>query len=104
MVRAAVLIELHRKGQPDQARVLQRPAVGDYAARLRAIVAAHLEGREVPADPLDRSPRPWRIDPYRQSTPGEPAGTASRTESPASRSPEPYAAVTGFAEALKQAG
>jgi len=83
----AALIELHRPGRPDQARVLQRPAVGDYAARLRLIVAAHLDDREVPADAIDRSPRPWRIDPYQASATGE-----------------SYAAVTGFALALRQAG
>ena len=63
----AVLIELHRKGQPEQAWVLQRPAVSDFAARLRAIVAAHLEGRDVPLDAVDCSPRPWRIDPYHRA-------------------------------------
>jgi len=99
----AALIELHRPGRPDQARVLQRPAVGDHAARLRVIVAAHLEDREVPADALDRSPRPWRIDPYQAPMPAEPAKTAA-DESPGSRRPEPYAAVAGFAGALTQAG
>ncbi len=64
----AALIELHRTGHPEKARVLERPAAGDYAARLRTIVAAHLEGREVPSDAVDRSPRPWRIDPYRRAT------------------------------------
>ncbi len=60
----AVLIELHRTGQRDHVRVMQRPAVGDYATRLTAIIKAHLEGRDVPADALDRSTRPWRIDSY----------------------------------------
>jgi len=98
----AGLIELHRPGHPDQMRVLQRPAVGDYAARLRLIVAAHLGDREVPADAIDRSPRPWRIDPYQAPMPCEPTGTAAE-ESSVSRRREPYAAVAGFAGALKQA-
>jgi NADH:ubiquinone oxidoreductase subunit F (NADH-binding)/NADH:ubiquinone oxidoreductase subunit E len=62
----AALVELHRPGRPDQARVLQTPAVDDYAARLRMIASAHLGDREVPADPLDRSPRRWEIDPYHE--------------------------------------
>ncbi|MFI5460889.1 MAG: NAD(P)H-dependent oxidoreductase subunit E [Isosphaerales bacterium] len=99
----AALIELHRPGRPDQARVLQRPAAGDHAARLRVIVAAHLDDREVPADALDRSPRPWQIDPYQAPRPAEPAGTAAE-EPPAARRRAPYAAVAGFALALKQAG
>jgi NADH:ubiquinone oxidoreductase subunit F (NADH-binding)/NADH:ubiquinone oxidoreductase subunit E len=64
----AVLIELHRAGEPEKARVLGRPAIGDYAARLRTIVTAHLDGRDVPSDAVDRSPRPWRIDAYRRAT------------------------------------
>jgi NADH:ubiquinone oxidoreductase subunit F (NADH-binding)/NADH:ubiquinone oxidoreductase subunit E len=60
----AALIELHRPGRPDQARVLQTPVIGDYSERLRIIVASHLDDREVPADAVDRSPRPWQIDPY----------------------------------------
>jgi NADH:ubiquinone oxidoreductase subunit F (NADH-binding)/NADH:ubiquinone oxidoreductase subunit E len=98
----AALIELHRPGHPDQARVLQRPAVGDYAARLRVIVAAHLDNHAVPADAIDRSPRPWRIDPYQAPTPGEPTGTATEA-SPDSSRREPYAAVVGFGAELKQA-
>ncbi len=60
----AALIELHRPGHAEEVRVLERPSTVDFAARLRAIVAAHLEGRDVPPDTVDRSPKPWRIDPY----------------------------------------
>ena len=66
----AALIELHRPGKPEESRVLQQD-VTDFAARLRTIAAAHLEGRDVPPDAVDRSPRPWRIDPYgRAADPG----------------------------------
>jgi NADH:ubiquinone oxidoreductase subunit F (NADH-binding)/NADH:ubiquinone oxidoreductase subunit E len=99
----AVLVELHKSGKPDAVRVLQRPAVGDYAARLRTIVAMHLDDREVPPDELDRSPRPWQIDPYRWPSSAEPAAIAEDQSSVPPR-PEPYAAVTRFAGALKQAG
>jgi len=99
----AALIELHRPGRPDQTRVLVRLAVGDYAGRLRTIVTAHLEDRELPADELDRSPRPWRIDPYQAPAADEPAATAADA-APVPRRREPYAAVAGFAGALKQAG
>jgi formate dehydrogenase beta subunit len=98
----AVLIELHRKGQRDRALVLQRPAVGEYAARLKAIIAAHHEGRELASDPLDRSPGPWRIDPYLGLGSDESGGIAPKA-SPASSSREPYAAVSVFAAALKEA-
>jgi len=99
-----VLIELHRPGRPDQARVLQRPAVADYAARLRAIVAAHFEGREVPADVLDRTPRSWRIDPYHRLTAGDPANAAARPVVPESGvGPPRYKAARLFAESLKEA-
>ncbi len=64
----AVLIELHRPGKPEESRVLQRPIVADFAARLRTIVAAHLEDRPVPPDAVDRLPRTWRIDPYGRAT------------------------------------
>jgi NADH:ubiquinone oxidoreductase subunit F (NADH-binding)/NADH:ubiquinone oxidoreductase subunit E len=101
----AVLIELHRKGQPDSARVLTRPTCRDYVARLRAIIAAHIDGRDVPLEPVDCSPRPWRIDAYqpllRSGEPMESTG-AEGTDGPSRR--RPYAAVAGFAEALKLAG
>jgi formate dehydrogenase beta subunit len=100
----SVLIELHRKGEPDRARVLQRAAVDDYAVRLRAIVKTHLEGGEVPADPLDRSPRPWRIDPYQAGAAGEAAVTAVAGVPPASYAHQPYAAVRQFVDKLKLAG
>jgi formate dehydrogenase beta subunit len=87
----AVLIELHRPGQPEQVRVLEHPAAGDFAARLRTIVAAHLEGRDVPPDAVDRSPRPWRIDPYRRAT--DPAATSRL-----------YQAAREFAGKIKAAG
>jgi NADH:ubiquinone oxidoreductase subunit F (NADH-binding)/NADH:ubiquinone oxidoreductase subunit E len=98
----AVLIELHRKGEPDQARVLQRSTPFESAARLRTIVAAHLDGHEVPPDPVDRSPEPWRIDPYQSPAPSRSAGALAET-SAAARRPEAYGAVIGFAEKLKQA-
>ena len=87
----AVLIELQRAGQPEQIRLLQRPAVADYQVRLRAIVAAHLEGRELPPEQADREPRPWRIDPYHRATNG--AGSGSRL----------YDAARKIAEKLKAA-
>jgi NADH:ubiquinone oxidoreductase subunit F (NADH-binding)/NADH:ubiquinone oxidoreductase subunit E len=87
----AVLVEFNRPGQPDQKRVLERPVVGDYAARLRTIVAAHLASAEVPPDPADRSPLAGRIDPY-----------AANAAMP--RPLEPYAAARQFASALKIAG
>ncbi len=98
----AVLIELHRKGHPDQARVLQRPTVGDYAARLRALIGAFRDGRDVPADEVDRSPRPWRIDPY-QVAPAQTSGAVVTDNLQAPCVPEPYAAVIGFARDLKAA-
>lgn len=85
----AVLVELHKAGQPEQVRILQQPAVGDFRARLRTLVAAHIEGRDVPPDPVDRSPRPWRIDPYQRAT--NAAGAESRL----------YEAARKFAETLK---
>jgi NADH:ubiquinone oxidoreductase subunit F (NADH-binding)/NADH:ubiquinone oxidoreductase subunit E len=87
----AALIELHRPGKHDEARVIERPAVSDFAARLRAIVAAHLEGQDVPADAVDRSPRPWRMDPYERAT-------------GASASSRLYQAAAQFAGKLKAAG
>ena len=95
----AVLIALHRKGQRDHARVLLRPAVGDYTARVKLIISAHIEGRDVPPDPLDRSPRPWRIDPYFDLACDKPTGVEPDGPTP----PAPYAAVTRFALALKNA-
>ena len=96
----AVLVELHRKGEHDGERVLRRPAVGDFAARLREIVKAHLEGQPVRSDPVDHSPRGWRIDPY-AAAPAEPSGTAAG-ESPAPADRPPYAAARAFAAALKE--
>ncbi len=87
----AVLIELHRPGQPEQVRALERPAKSDFAARLRTIVTAHLEGRDLPADAVDRSPRPWRIDPYRRAI-------------DSSAAPRLYQAAREFADKLKTAG
>ena len=89
----AVLIELHRKGTHDEARVLERPAIGDYAGRLRELVRAHLELREIPADRVDHSPRPWRIDPYH----------AVAVEGAAPDLPAPYAAATALAAAIRSA-
>ena len=99
----AVLIELHRKGKPDSVRVLTRPTCRDYVAQLRAIVAAHIDGRDVPLDPVDCSPRQWRIDPYQALVPsGAPGRTeADRADGPTGR--QPYAAVASFAEGLKRA-
>jgi formate dehydrogenase beta subunit len=87
----AVLIELHRPGKPDEVRVLERRAVSNFAARLRTIVAAHLEGQSVPPDAVDHSPRPWRIDPYQ------------RTSDPTASS-RLYQAARQFAAELKAAG
>ena len=78
------------RDSPSRSRILQQPVVGDFAARLRTIVAAHLEGRDVPPDPVDRSPRPWRIDPYGRATD---AAASSRL----------YQAAAQFAEKLKAA-
>ncbi len=87
----AVLVELHRAGVPEQVRILERSAVGDFPARLRTIVAAHLEGQAVPEDAVDRSPRPWKIDPYRRAA-----------EAPAA--PRLYQAAREFADKLRAAG
>jgi NADH:ubiquinone oxidoreductase subunit F (NADH-binding)/NADH:ubiquinone oxidoreductase subunit E len=96
----AVLIELHRAGRPDQARVMQHPAIADYPARLRAIIAAHLDDREVPADTIDRSPRPWRIDPYARDS--EMGTSALEDHDPGGETPF-YKAARSLAEALRQA-
>jgi NADH:ubiquinone oxidoreductase subunit F (NADH-binding)/NADH:ubiquinone oxidoreductase subunit E len=96
----AALIELHRVGRADQVRVLQHPAVGDYATRLRTIVSAHLDDREVPADSLDRSPRPWRIDPYYHLR----ENRADAAADPAAVAVTPYyQAARSFAETLNAA-
>ena len=87
----AVLVELHKTGKPEQVRILQQPVAGDLRARLRTIVAAHLEGRDVPPDRVDRTPRPWRIDPYQRATDGD--GAASRL----------YSGARTIAEKLKAA-
>jgi NADH:ubiquinone oxidoreductase subunit F (NADH-binding)/NADH:ubiquinone oxidoreductase subunit E len=109
----AVLIELHKAGHPDQARVLQCTVVRDYAERLRTIVAAHLEGRDVPGDLVDRSPRPWRIDPYyslRTGAAGPKPAAAGQTQGVASSDPGPpagsqfYEAARLFANQLKKVG
>jgi NADH:ubiquinone oxidoreductase subunit F (NADH-binding)/NADH:ubiquinone oxidoreductase subunit E len=97
----AALVELHRPGQPDQARILQRPGVVDYVARLRVIVAAHLDGGDVPPDPVDRAPRPWRIDPYDRASAGATPGL--RADHPAG-APPLYKAAESFAAKLKAAG
>ena len=89
----AVLIELHRAGPRDFARVLDHLTPGDYAARLRAIIAAHLEGRDVPADRwIDRRDRG---ESTRRAV--GPDGAAVTT------SWQAYAAVTAFAKST-QAG
>jgi NADH:ubiquinone oxidoreductase subunit F (NADH-binding)/NADH:ubiquinone oxidoreductase subunit E len=87
----AVLVELHKTGKPEQVRILEQPAAGDFRSRLRTIVATHLEGREVPPDEVDRTPRPWRIDPYQRTR--DAAGGQSRL----------YSAARTFAEKLKVA-
>src|SRR4029077_19833821 len=87
----AVLVELHKAGQPDQVRILQQPAVSELRPWLRALVTAHAEGCEPPPDVVDRTPRPWRIDPYQRATNG--LGAESRL----------YEAARTFAEKLKAA-
>jgi NADH:ubiquinone oxidoreductase subunit F (NADH-binding)/NADH:ubiquinone oxidoreductase subunit E len=98
----AALIELHRLEQPDKVRVLQRPLIKDYAARLRVIIAAHLDGRNVPPDAVARTVGPWRIDPYLAHGPGATA-PADAGDVHAKTPREPYAAVAAFAAALKRA-
>jgi NADH:ubiquinone oxidoreductase subunit F (NADH-binding)/NADH:ubiquinone oxidoreductase subunit E len=93
----AVLVELHRAGQPDTARTLQSPPGGDPQALLREIVQAHLAGATVPPEAVDRSRRPWRIDPY-SSDCNE--ATANMPEQGAGRSIPLYQAVRGFASTL----
>jgi NADH:ubiquinone oxidoreductase subunit F (NADH-binding) len=68
------------------------------------MIKVHLDGGEVPADPLDRSPRPWRIDPYQGPMPCEPAGSAVAAGPPVSSPHQPYAAVRDFVAKLKLAG
>jgi NADH:ubiquinone oxidoreductase subunit F (NADH-binding)/NADH:ubiquinone oxidoreductase subunit E len=87
----AVLVELHRAGQPDQVRILQQPAVSELRTWLGTLVTAHAEGRELPPDAVDRAPKPWRIDPYQRATNG--SGALSRL----------YEAARTFAEKLKSA-
>ena len=87
----AVLVELHRQGQPEQMRVLERQQPGDAAARLRTVAAAHLEGRDVAPDSVDRSPRPWRIDLYQRAA--DPSATSRL-----------YQAAREFASKLTAAG
>jgi formate dehydrogenase beta subunit len=87
----AVLVELHKAGQPEQVRILQQPFDGDLRARLRTIITAHFEGREVPPDAVDRTPRPWRIDPYQRTTDGD--GAQARL----------YSGARSIAEKLKVA-
>jgi formate dehydrogenase beta subunit len=99
----AVLITLHRKGEPDRARVLDRPAIADYGPLLKTFIAAHLEGRELKPESNDRLPRTWRIDPYQAQTHDAPA-EAPGEESPVSGPNQPYSAVARFALSLKRAG
>ncbi len=83
----AVLIEFHRKGRHDEARVLVGPDTSHYPDRFRELVRARLDLEEIPTDPVDRAPRPWRIDPYQAAEP-----------------PEPYAAAKALAAAIKSTG
>jgi NADH:ubiquinone oxidoreductase subunit F (NADH-binding)/NADH:ubiquinone oxidoreductase subunit E len=87
----AVLIELHRAGAPDQYREFVGQSQADCANRLRAVLKAHLIGDEVPADPVDRAPWAWEIDPY-QNVPPELSNSGSPRQ--------PYAAVRQLADAL----
>ncbi len=87
----AVLVELHALGRPDQGRVFTGPNVASSAARLRAVISAHLAGVQLPPDPVDRSPLSGWIDPY-------------RAQGQEQQEHEPYAAARRFAESLKGAG
>jgi formate dehydrogenase beta subunit len=84
----AVMVELHAAGKPDQIRFLTSNSQHDHATCLRSMLGAHLVGAEVAPDPVDRSPLPWRIDPYQARIAGPP-------------DPEPYAAARRFAESLR---
>jgi NADH:ubiquinone oxidoreductase subunit F (NADH-binding) len=93
----AALVELHRAGLPDQCRILLNPPAGDPDAHLREIVRAHLSSADLPPEPVDRSPRPWRIDPYfesRNGSGGAPTDHADERPSPL------YQAARGFASKL----
>jgi NADH:ubiquinone oxidoreductase subunit F (NADH-binding)/NADH:ubiquinone oxidoreductase subunit E len=87
---AAVMVELHAVNKPDQLRILTRDDQQDYASRLRAMLGAHLVGAEIASDPVDRSPLPWRINPYQTEI-------ANLTDD------EPYAAARRLAESLRNA-
>jgi len=98
----AMLVELHRTGSPDQFRALTSQNQPDFIGRLRTILGTHLIGGEVPADPVDRSPVGWQIDPYHRPRPAEPAQSASPESGGEPPELEPYAAARDFARALQQ--
>ncbi len=96
----AALIELHRAGQPDGARILQNPPAGEPEAHLREIVRAHLAGADLPPEAVERSPRPWRIDPYASYRQG---AATDQGDQAAERSLPLYQAAQSFATRLNQA-
>ena len=83
--------------------MLDRPAIADYGPLLKTFIAAHLAGRELTPETVDRSSRTWRIDPYQAKTHDAPTETPGE-ESPVSGQDQPYAAVARFALALERAG
>jgi len=96
----AALIELHQAGQPDQFRILERSPRANPQAQLREIIRSHLAGAPVPPEAIDRSRRPWRIDPYSRA--GDLAA-ADVAEQGAQRSISPYQAARSLATILNQA-
>ena len=97
----AVLVELHRKGEHDRARVVAGVSVDEIAGRLREMVRMHLDGRDIPPAAVERSPRDWRIDPYHAGSRDNPG--ASGNGEPAGPPREPYAAAVALAAAIRQA-
>jgi NADH:ubiquinone oxidoreductase subunit F (NADH-binding)/NADH:ubiquinone oxidoreductase subunit E len=87
----AALIEFHSIGNPDKSRVFTAQNVASSTAMVRAVISAHLAGAQLPPDPVDRSPLPGWIDPY-------------RSHGQEQQGHEHYAAARRFAESLKKAG
>ncbi len=98
----AVLVELHRQGQPDAFRTLTLPASRDHPTTVRNMIAAHLLGQEVAPSPHDHSAKNWLIDPYASSRETSSHPVDGETSHPHEHRP-PYAAVHRLAEQLRQA-
>jgi NADH:ubiquinone oxidoreductase subunit F (NADH-binding)/NADH:ubiquinone oxidoreductase subunit E len=98
----AALVELRRKGRHDTVRVVAGLPIDACAAKVRELVRVHLEGRELPEEPVDHSPPGWRIDPYHQASVGYAGASSADAVGDVTR--EPYAAVKALAASLARAG